>query len=204
MVTAREEERRRLRRDLHDGLGPQLATLAIKASAAQNLLHSNLDTAAQLLAEVKTESQSAVREIRRVVNGLRPSVLDQLGLASAVQEFVAQNGAGGTTFLIQMPDDLPPLPAAVEVAAYRIVTEAITNVLRHAKAHTCTIRLEVSGVLRLLIEDDGQGLPDAYEPGVGLDSMHERAAELGGILEIQSQPGQGTRLLVELPIGESS
>ncbi len=204
LVTAREEERRRLRRDLHDGLGPQLATLAIKASTAQNLLHTKPDAAAQLLAEVKAESQSAVREIRRVVDDLRPSVLDQLGLASAVQEFAAKNGVGGTRFLIQMPDEMPPLPAAVEVAAYRIVTEAITNVLRHARARTCTVRLEVGSRLHLLIEDDGQGLPDAYEPGVGLDSMHERAAELGGILEIQSQPGRGTRLLVELPVGESA
>lgn len=204
IVSSREEERRRLRRDLHDGLGPQLATLAIKASTAQNLLHTKPDAAAQLLAEVKAESQSAVREIRRVVDDLRPSVLDQLGLASAVQEFAAKNGVGGTRFLIQMPDEMPPLPAAVEVAAYRIVTEAITNVLRHARARTCTVRLEVGSRLHLLIEDDGQGLPDAYEPGVGLDSMHERAAELGGILEIQSQPGRGTRLLVELPVGESA
>ena len=206
LVTTREEERRRLRRDLHDGLGPQLATLTVKVGAAQNLLRADPDGADHLLDQVKAETQKAVKEIRRVVNDLRPSALDQLGLLSALHEFVAQNQAGGTKITLHTPDVLPPLPAAVEVAAYRIVTEAIANTVRHAQARVCTIHMEIdetmSTTMNLKIDDDGRGLADNYESGVGLPSMRERAVEIGGSFEIQSKPGQGTRLAVRLPIAE--
>jgi len=185
---------------LHDGLGPGLATVSVKVSAAQNLLETDPKQAAKLLAEVQAESQSAVREIRRVVDGLRPSILDQLGLLSAVQEFVAQNQNGQTQFTFQGPETLPPLPAAVEVAAYRIVTEAVTNVLRHAAAENCHIRLSVNNLLRIEIHDDGRGLLEPLAPGVGLSSMRERAEELGGQFAITSTQGMGTVLLVALPL----
>ena len=200
LVTTREEERRRLRRDLHDGLGPQMATLTIKVGAAQNLLRTDPDGANDLLDQVKAESQKAIKEIRRVVNDLRPSVLDQLGLLSALHEFVTQNQAGSTQITLHTPDGLPPLPAAVEVAAYRIVTEAITNTIRHAQARICTIHLEIDESVTLKIDDDGSGLAEDFLIGVGLASMRERAVEIGGSFEIQSKPGQGTRIAVRLPI----
>jgi signal transduction histidine kinase len=200
LVTTREEERRRLRRDLHDGLGPQLATLTVKVGAAQNLLRTDPDGANHLLDQVRAESQKAIMEIRRVVNDLRPSALDQLGLLSALREFVAQYQAGGTLITLYAPDKLPPLPAAVEVAAYRIVTEAITNTVRHTQARICTIHLEIGEMMNLKIDDNGNGLAENYQSGVGLSSMRERAVELGGSFEIQSKPGQGTLLTVRLPI----
>jgi signal transduction histidine kinase len=200
LVAAREEERRRLRRDLHDGLGPGLATVSVKVSAAQNLLETDPKQAAKLLAEVQAESHSAVREIRRVVDGLRPATLDQLGLLSAVREFVAQNENGQTQLAFRGPETLPPLPAAVEVAAYRIMTEAVTNALRHAAAKTCRIRLSADNYLQIEISDDGRGLPEPLTPGVGLSSMRERAEELGGHFAISSTKGMGTFLLVTLPL----
>ncbi len=200
LVTAREEERRRLRRDLHDGLGPQLATLAVKIGAVQNLLRTDPDTAEQLLAEVNAESQSAIKEIRQVVHGLRPSALDQLGLVSSLREFVVQNSNGRTQITFHAPDKLPALSAAAEVAAYRIATEAVTNTMRHAQAQVCAIHLEVNDNLCLKIRDDGDGLPDNYQPGVGLSSMRERAIEVGGSFEIQSTPEHGTVLTVRLPL----
>lgn len=200
LVTTREEERRRLRRDLHDGLGPLLATLTIKVNAAQNLLRKDPDAVERLLAEVKTESQSAIKEIRQVVQGLRPSTLDELGLVSALREFAAQNGIGHTQITVHAPDTLPPLPAAAEVAAYRIATEAVTNAVRHANAQNCTLRLEVNEALSLEVRDDGNGLPPDYEPGVGLSSMRERALELGGHFEIHSNPGQGVVVTSRLPL----
>ena len=203
LVTAREEERRRLRRDLHDGLGPQLATVTVKAEAAGNLLGSDPAAAGQLLAEIKAESQEAVREIRRLVEGLRPAALDQLGLLSALREFATRNSNGSLRIAVQSADKLPTLPAAVEVAAYRIAVEAMTNVTRHAQAANCTVRLTARDVLLLEVADDGRGLPAVYQAGVGIASMRERTAELGGTLNLQSQPGEGTRLTATLPLLES-
>ena len=200
LVSSREEERRRLRRDLHDGLGPQLATISVKVSAVQNLLESDHELAEKLLGEVKMESQSAIQEIRRVVEDLRPSALDQLGLLSALREFVTLNENGRINISLDAPEMLPPLSAAVEVAAYRIATEAVTNTARHANAHNCRIHLELDNSLHLEIFDDGAGFPTTAEPGVGLNSMRERAGELGGTFEVESIPGRGTRITVDLPL----
>lgn len=198
LVITREEERRRLRRDLHDGLGPQLATLTIKAGAAQNVLRSDPDQAEKLLNEIKTESQNAIKEIRQVVEGLRPPSLDQLGLLSALQEFVNQYENGRLQITIQAPELLPNLPAAVEVAAYRIATEAVTNVMRHAHARTCQVRLFINGQLTLMILDDGEGFSPVTSAGIGLLSMRERAEELGGTFEIVSNK-KGTTVTAVLP-----
>ncbi|MCA9998973.1 MAG: GAF domain-containing sensor histidine kinase, partial [Anaerolineales bacterium] len=198
LVTAREEERRRIRRDLHDGLGPQLATLSLKVDAARNQLGQNPATTNQLLHELKGEIQNAISDIRRLVNELRPAALDQLGLVSALQEHIArQNGRLSITLIA--PETLPPLPAAVEVAAYRIALEAITNAIRHAHAQSCQLRLEIRNGLYLHIRDDGSGLPIDYRAGIGLSSMRERTAELGGTFQIESQPGSGTVIIVHLP-----
>jgi signal transduction histidine kinase len=213
LVAASEEERRRLRRDLHDGLGPQLATLSVKIDAAKNLLNSDPQRAEQLLAEVKKESREAISEIRRVVDGLRPAALDQLGLVSALREFAAQYDTSrhNTVLYIDAPDELPALPAAVEVAAYRIITEAVTNVMRHARAGNCTIQLrntdcgirnkpDIQNYLCIEIYDNGSGLAPDYRSGIGLNSMRERALEVGGTFAIESEASQGTAVRVTMPI----
>jgi signal transduction histidine kinase len=201
LVTAREEERRRLRRDLHDGLGPQLASLILKADAARNLLPHDPDAAAALLVELKTQTQGAIADIRRLVYNLRPPPLDELGLVAALREHAAIHGTSdGLRVSIEAPETLPPLPAAVEVAAYRIALEALTNVARHAGAQTCAIRFILDGALQLEIVDDGRGVSPGVHAGVGWTSMRERAAELGGACEIGPAPNGGTRILARLPL----
>jgi signal transduction histidine kinase len=214
LVTTREEERRRLRRDLHDGLGPQLATQTLKLDAARNLLMHEPKAADALLGELKAETQAAIADIRRLVYALRPPALDELGLVSAIHEQATNYGlpqrpegetdhANTVVFSLEAPDQAPPLPAAVEVAAYRIAQEAITNVARHARARTCRIRISLGKELQLEIIDDGVGLPLDRHAGVGLTSMRERAAELGGSCVIEPMPTGGTRVLVRLPLPPS-
>jgi signal transduction histidine kinase len=201
LVTAREEERRRLRRDLHDGLGPQLASLILKLDAARNLLPHDPDATATLLGELKTQTQGAIADIRRLVYNLRPPPLDELGLVAALREHATIHGTpDGLRVSVEAPERLPPLPAAVEVAAYRIALEALTNVARHADAETCMIRFTLNGALQLEIIDDGRGVPQGVHAGVGLTSMRERAAELGGACEIGPAPNGGTRILARLPL----
>jgi signal transduction histidine kinase len=203
LVNAREEERRRLRRDLHDGLGPQLATLTLKLDAARNLLGSEPRAADVLLAGLKVQLQAAISDIRRLVYDLRPPALDELGLISAIREGTANYSQNGLGVSVEAPEILPPLPAAVEVAAYRIVQEALTNVVRHANARACRVNLTVDRDLELEIIDDGVGLPEERHAGVGLSSMRERVAELGGIFTAESLSSGGTRVLARLPLEAS-
>ncbi len=200
LVNAREEERRRLRRDLHDGLGPQLATLTLTLDAARNLLDTEPQAADALLAGLKTQVQAAISDIRRLVYDLRPPALDELGLIPAIREQAANYTQNDLDVIVEAPESLPPLPAAVEVAAYRIVQEALTNVVRHAKAKACRVRLSVGRGLKLEITDDGVGLPEERHAGVGLPSMRERVAELGGTFAAERLPGGGTRVLSLLPL----
>ncbi len=200
LITAREEERRRLRRDLHDGLGPQLASLTLTLAAARELLRHDANAADRLLQELATHAQAAIADIRRVVYDLRPQALDDLGLVLALREQATHCSQAGLQITIVSPDQLPPLPAAVEVATYRIVQEALTNVVRHAQARTCTVCLALGDALEVEISDDGVGLPPAGRAGVGLTSMRERTAELGGTYWIDSVPGEGTRIRARLPL----
>jgi signal transduction histidine kinase len=200
LITAREEERRRLRRDLHDGLGPQLASLRLTLAAALELLRHDVDAAERLLQELAIHTQAAIADIRRVVYDLRPPALDDLGLVLALREQAAHYSQAGLQITIDAPEQLPPLPAAVEVAAYRIVQEALTNVVRHAQARTCTVCLRLGDALDVEIRDDGVGLPPGGRTGVGLTSMRERTAELGGMCQIESVPGQGTCIHARLPL----
>jgi signal transduction histidine kinase len=205
LVTAREEERRRIRRDLHDGLGPTLAGLTLKVDAARNLLDHDAGQADALLAEVKTQTQSALADIRRLVYGLRPPALDELGLISAIREQAMRyQDVTDLCARVEGPESLPPLPAAVEVAAYRIVVEALTNVVRHGQARNCTIRLSLADELAVEIVDDGLGLPPDLRAGVGLTSIRERAAELGGTCVAETMPSGGTRVRVTLPLEQPS
>jgi len=204
LVTAREEERRRLQRDLHDGLGPGLASLTLKLDTARNLLAHDPAAASALLRELKAQTQAIVVDVRRLVYDLRPLALDQLGLVCAIREYAASlSDHDELQVSIEAPEHLPSLPAAVEVVAYRIVQEALTNVMRHAQARTCTIRFQLDDtppLLYLEIRDDGRGLPPNYRPGMGMHSMRERAAELGGTCVIASLPSGGTLVWARLPL----
>ncbi len=204
LVTTREEERRRLRRDLHDGLGPALSSAMLKLGAARRLLPPE-SAADDLLVEVREDMRATVADVRRLVYDLRPPALDQLGLALAIRDYTQQCSESGLHVVVDAPEQLPPLPAAVEVAVYRIAQEALTNVVRHARAHSCTVRLEHvetpgRSEVQLEITDDGLGLPAERPVGVGTSSMRERAEELGGSCMIESVPGGGTRVLARLPL----
>jgi len=215
LVMAREEERRRLRRNLHDSLGPTLASLAHRHDVARDLLAHDPAAVDALLAELKTETREVISDIRHLVYELRPPALDQLGLVSAIREQAASQGlrtedalrnTSGPIFSIDAPRNLPPLPAAVEVAAYWIAQEALTNVARHARARTCHIHLSLDNnkEVRLEVTDDGVGLPANYRAGVGLTSMRERAAELGGTCTVTSIHSEGgTRVVAHLPLPDS-
>ncbi len=201
LVTAREEERRRLQRDLHDGLGPKLAAHTINIGTARSQLFTNPDEADILLERVETEIAHAVTEIRHLIYALRPPALDQLGLVHAIEEFAATNRSSMLNITVDAPTKFVRLPAALEVAIYRIVQESVTNVVRHANAHTCTIKLAIDDEISLEILDDGQGLPEPNRKvGIGLTSIRERAEELGGRCLITSHIGAGTSILIYLPV----
>ena len=199
LVTGREEERRRLRRDLHDGLGPTLASQALTIDTARLMIERDPLTAASLLLEAKAQSQAAVSEIRRVVYELRPPALDDLGLVGALKELADQFVDTGLKVTIETVGQLPRLSAAVEVAAYRIVQEALTNVARHAQARTCEVKISGDAGLALNIIDDGLGIPDQRCAGVGLASMRERAEELGGRCWVARNAVGGTTVTAHLP-----
>lgn len=202
LVTAREEERRRLRGDLHDGLGPTLAGAVLTIDAARRVLATDPAAADALLDRAAANVERTVTDVRRVVYALRPPALDQLGLIGALRQHAATLSAGDPQLEIDLaaPEPLPPLGAAVEVAAYRIAQEALTNVARHAHARHASITITVDDVLALAIADDGRGLPEHPRTGIGLTSMRERATELGGTFAITCAANSGTLLAVRLPL----
>lgn len=206
LITTREEERRRLRRDLHDGIGPTLASLAQRLDVTRNLVRPDPETAETLLSNMKGQVRETIAEIRRVVYALRPPVLDEFGLITAIREHIVQMNQGANLKItFQVPDDLPPLPAAAEVAAYRIILEAVTNVVRHAEAQNCRVSLCVGETnerpaLCLEVVDDGIGIGGEQQAGVGLTSMRERATELGGTCTITNELPAGTRIWATLPL----
>lgn len=205
LVLTREEERRRIRRDLHDGLGPTLASQTFTMDAILDLLETEPQEAARLVRGLKAKNQETVAEIRRLVYELRPPALDELGLLCALEAHVGQLASpqGVQIRVSARPDPLPRLPAAVEVAAYRIALEGLTNVMRHAEARQCQVLLTVMEASRpqlsIEITDDGAGLPAEYHAGVGLSSMRERAEELGGSLVVQNL-ARGAQVTARLPL----
>ena len=200
LVLAREEERRRLRRALHDEVGPAIAGLGLRTEAARRLVQTDPSGAADALVVVRDGTQGLVDDIRRLAYDLRPPALDELGLAGALQQHAR---AVPSLTVTVTAADLGALPAAVEAAAYRIAIEAVTNAARHAAAHACLVRLGTEdGHLQVRVADDGRGLAPDVHPGVGMSSMRERAAELGGSLRIESRAGGGTIVTASLPIGE--
>ncbi len=211
LVTTREEERRRLRRDLHDGIGSVLASLNLRTGAIRSLLVPNPATAQILLEEQQATIRTAIADIRRLVYDLRPPSLDELGLLGALNEQAAhammptgaavdQEALPRLQIAIEPADDLPFLPAAIEVAAYRIVQEALTNVVRHAHATICLVQLSVvEESLHIEVSDDGVGITPGQQAGVGLLSMRERAEEVGGRCSIQPGSRGGTQVCASLP-----
>ncbi len=198
LVAAREEERRRIRRDLHDSLGPALSGQALTIEAARSLLATDPAAADGLLRDLTAHSRQALDEVRRLARQLRPPVLDELGLAAALGDLRERYRPQGLDVTVEVPP-LPDLPAAVEVAVYRIVQEALTNVVRHAAARTCVLSLGLDGAaLAVSVVDDGCGVGSS-PAGVGMASMRERAEELGGALTVTSSPG-GTRVTARLPL----
>ena len=194
IIAAREEERRRLRRELHDGLGPTLTGIAFAADAAANTIDDDPEQSQRLLTTLRRNTRAALADVRRLVDNLRPPALDELGLVEALRQRADQLSwrADGASVRVRLdvPQQVPPLPAAIEVATYRIATEALTNVVRHSRATGALIRLRCGERLELSITDDGP--PNgAWAPGVGLDAMRERAAELGGSFQAGPTPTGG-------------
>ncbi|HEU5043871.1 MAG TPA: sensor histidine kinase [Nocardioidaceae bacterium] len=204
IVATREEERRRIRRDLHDGLGPALAGVALGLDAVGRLVPVSPDEAVRLAGGLKEEVQASIADVRRLVEDLRPPALDQLGLVGALEQHAVRLTERDPSLSVRVEAPaLPALPAAVEVAAYRIVTEALNNVARHAAARKCLVRLEMEGsrVLAVRVEDDGVGFTTPARLGIGLPAMSERALELGGTCETGPGLGGGTRVAARLPLG---
>ena len=200
LVLTREEERRRIRRDLHDGLGPSLASLRMQLGAVRRLLRTDPDAAEQLIGELQGDVKSATADIRRLVYELRPPLLDELGLVVALRNY--KLGDSGLRLEVNAPSPMPNLSAAVEVAVYRIASEAIHNVIKHAGATTCVVDIEIeAGWLILKIEDNGRYFPKSQVSGVGMHAMQERAEELGGTFLIQTAKSGGACISVHLPLG---
>ncbi|MDR6882200.1 histidine kinase [Bacillus sp. 3255] len=220
LVLAREEERRQIRKNLHDDLAPKLAALALNAATAQIYVEKQPEVAIEMLVDLRKVIRSTVDDIRTLVHDLRPPTLDELGLIGAIQERITlltkpaamlagEEGTEPLRIQLYAPQPLPPLPAAVEVAVYRIVTESLVNVVKHAQATTCAVRLEVSDSNQLQVEIADNGKPSGAPPahaavggkgGIGLVSIKERAAELGGQCTIERPASGGTRVLAILPL----
>jgi two-component system NarL family sensor kinase len=195
-----DDERRRVRRDLHDGLGPTLASLRLKLG----LLQRQVDPpAASALEQLKADVSDAVREVRRIVDGLQPSTVEDLGFVPAVRllvDDVNRAGSGaGPAIVLTADDDVDELPAALAGAAYRVVGEALANVVRHSRARRCEVSIRRNGALDLRISDDGVGFDPELVAGTGLRSIRTRVEELGGQTEVTARPGAGTTLVVKLP-----
>lgn len=199
LVVAREEERRRLRGDLHDGVGSLLVGVNMQLGGLRRLVAGN-DAADAELVEIRDTLHHAVEMVRSISRDLRPPALDELGLPAAVQALVRQYSGQDCSIVLEVPDDLPRLSAAVEVAIYRIVQEALANVVRHAGAGCCVVSIHVEHGLQLAIADDGHGIPAGRSGGVGLLSMRERAEELGGSFAVEPNPGGGTRIIARFPL----
>lgn len=199
LVSTREEERRRIRRDLHDGLGPAMAGVVYQLETARLLVSSDPSGAAGQIDSVRDHVQEIVADVRRLVHELRPPALDDRGLVGALRQ-LAENQPVPVSV---SSEDLGSLSAAVEVAAYRIVAESLTNVVRHASAQSARVWLERTGTsLVVEVADDGVGIGEDVQAGVGLLSVRERAAELGGRTEVSCPPSGGTVVRAVLPLGD--
>jgi signal transduction histidine kinase len=203
-LAAAGQERSRIRRDLHDGLGPSLSGVALGLEAVQAALPRDTGTAAELTARMRTEVAGAVEEVRRIIDELRPAALENVGLAQALREraaSLAARSASGMIMEVSAAEPIPELPEQVETAAFRIAEEAMTNVLRHARASRCEVRLEADGALVVSVSDNGIGLPAQTRPdGIGLTSMRQRADKLGGCCTVSPADPSGVIVQARLPL----
>jgi signal transduction histidine kinase len=203
-LAAAGQERSRIRRDLHDGLGPSLSGVALGLEAVQAALPQDTGTAAELTARMRTEVASAVEDVRRIIDELRPAALEDVGLAQALREraaSLAARSASGMVIDVSAAEPIPDLPEQVETAAFRIVEEAMTNVLRHARASRCEVRVEVDGALVVSVSDNGIGLPaQTRVGGIGLTSMRQRADDLGGCCTVSPAVPSGVIVQARLPL----
>lgn len=210
LLSSREEERRRIRRDLHDGVGSTLALLAMDLEVTRDMLTSDPAGAQNVLDQATARAQDAITEVRRTVNDLRPPVLDELGLRGAVILLAdrvshAPRPLGQDfTVTVEITGTLTDLEAAVEVAVYRILTEALNNASRHSGARRCWLSVERSDVLRIRVEDDGRGITTTTPTGNGLKSIRARAAELGGSAIVERRaPSGGCVVSARFPLDSS-
>lgn len=200
LLSATADERERLHRDLHDSLGPVLTGAAFTADGAALAARSNPERAEQLATQLGEQLRAAITDVRRIVYALRPPVLDELGLVAALRKQGAD--LGRIALSVEAPDELPRLPTSVELAAYRIASEALTNIVRHSTARRATVSLNAEpGALTITVTDDGRS-ERAWHSGVGLESIRARAAELGGACEV-GPTAQGGRVAAVLPLGGS-
>lgn len=206
LVVAREDERRRLQRDLHDGLGPQLTAATLKLDAARNHLagEAHPEQIRELLTDVRSELRTATEGVRRAVYALGDPALVSLGLRDALSDRLNSIARSAQVSIRLDADGLPPLPPAVEEAAYRIAIEAVNNVVRHADARECVVSFRAEPDLTIDITDDGRGIGAGWVAGVGTRSMRDRAEELGGALAIRPAPSGGTVVSATIPIGGRS
>ena len=201
LVVAREEERRRLRRDLHDGVGPTLAGLTMQLGAVRPLVRSDPDAVAERLGRLQEAARGALETVRRLSHGLRPPALDELGVMGALRQLAESLGLRA-----RFPETEPPhLPAAVEVAVYLIAAEALHNVARHARTRDVEVSLQADeDDVILSVRDSGPGVDGAQPVGIGLTTMRERADELGGAVTVESAPGRGTTVTATLPLRDTT
>lgn len=201
LLASREAERRRLRHELHDGLGPQLASLRLILAAARTHLPHAPEKAESLLHELAENIEVAVKDIRHIVHSLHPSALDELGLAGAIRSLVEQAKHTPLRIHLEMPQKLPVLSKTVESALYRIIQEALTNVIRHARAKKCCIRIASDPLsIQVEVEDDGIGISEDQPMGIGLKSMRERTDTIGGAWKIVNKTPTGTCISVTVPL----
>lgn len=200
LARARLEERRVIRREIHDGLGPSLAGLRLGLQGARNLLTTDPAGATELLSTLQAELDQRVSDVRTLSHSLLPPVLDELGLAAALAELAARHGEDGVQVALDLrhEDALDPQTAA---AAYGIVSEAVTNTVRHSGSRSCHVETGTTheGLL-VRITDTGTGVAPDARPGVGTSSMRERAEEQGGRLDIRPAPDGGTVVEALLPL----
>jgi two-component system, NarL family, sensor kinase len=198
LIAVREEERRRLRQDLHDGLGPCLVSLGLQIHTARRQL-VNPERADVLLCALEEDVQAASGDLRRLVDALGPAILDA-GLGAALRAQCERFHGPQLQVELNLDDTVDALPAATELAAFRVVCEALTNITKHAGATRCVVRLACTDHLRVEVTDDGRGLARVIHAGVGLGSIRDRAAELGGTCEIGPAEPHGTTVVVRLPV----